>query len=267
MRRSSVCRCLLLSVSLVSPFGGRVAHATGVPIEAIPVISRNAVTTLSPSHADTYQGFSLDHGYHFSYVGAGIVLNLGGSAYTELDATVYALDPTVGSSILNFQDVSNPTNGLRQIASVSIDAGGQRQIKVNVRGVSRLSNVLSEGAQDDTDLVGVLIGSPRYVAASYPSPNTVVPTNTSVVFLWHGFPQTTAYLLHIWLVKQSGTTAIGPTTRVFLSQLIFGHTSYTWDDKGFLPGAYQYDLLPLDRYGNALAGRSPAIQFTVAQGS
>jgi len=69
------------------------------------------------------------------------------------------------------------------------------------------------------------------------------------------------------MVKQSGHTAITPTTPVSLSHLVFAHTSYTWNDHGFLPGTYQYDLMPVDQYGNALAGATPPIRFTIASSS
>jgi len=266
MRRFAVVSCLLLAASLVAPLGGHVAHAAGgTPIESIPVVRRSGVTSLSPSHADNFQGVTLDHGFHFISPSS-IVLNLNG-AYTELDATAYGVDQE-GYNLI-FQNVSDPTTGVQQLLNVRVAANAQSPIEINVRGVTRLSISEPDGVQFATiDLVGSLQDAlPRYVAPTYPLPNTVIPTNTSVVFLWHGFPGASAYLLHVWLVKQSGTTAIGPTTHVFLSQLIFGHTSYTWDDRGFLPGTYQYDLLPLDRYGNALAGRSPSIQFTVSQSS
>lgn len=271
MRRFTVVSCLLLAVSLVAPFGGHVAHATGTlstPIESIPVVRRSAVTTLSSSQTATFQGFTLDHGIHFVSDAGLLVLNLGG-AYTRLEATIYNTGGCDGQ--LAFQDASDPAAGLRQLTSILIHPNNEHPINLNVRGVTRLSIVLINLGVcfngHNMDIVGDFIGSARYVTPTYPSPNTVIPTNTSVVFLWHGFPGASAYLLHIWLVKQSGTTAITSNTRVFLSRLIFGHTSYTWDDRGFLPGIYQYDLLPLDHYGNALAGRNPAIQFTVSQGS
>jgi hypothetical protein len=125
-----------------------------------------------------------------------------------------------------------------------------------------------DGGEAVMDIVGAVVGSSSgQVIPSYPATNAIIPANTSVVFLWHGFPGAAAYLLHVWMVKQSGKTTLTVTSRVSLSTLVVGHTSYTWDDKGFLPGTYQYDLMPLDRYGNALAGKSGPIQFTVVSSS
>lgn len=276
MRRFAVVSCLLLAVSLTAPFDARVADATkATPIERIPILQSNNVSRLSSSSPGQFKGVPLTHGLQFKQDGSTVQLNLNG-AYTEFVGTAYG-DSVAdrGGITLVFQDVSNPSAGVKELFTLKGFSGDeQHPFKVNVRGVKTLLIIQHEEwccITPVADLVGSFMGippaPPRSVLVLYPTSGAVTPAQASTVFLWHGFPGAAAYLLHIWLVKQSGTTVIGPATRVFLSQLVFGHTSYTWNDRGFLPGTYQYDLLPLDRYGNALAGRSPSIQFTLSQGS
>jgi hypothetical protein len=65
------------------------------------------------------------------------------------------------------------------------------------------------------------------------------------------------------MVSQSGSATITKYTPVTFSTLVYHMTSYTWDDHGFLPGTYQYTLLPLDARGKALAGWSTSVQIAL----
>lgn len=98
----------------------------------------------------------------------------------------------------------------------------------------------------------------------FPTPNAGVSADSKVLFGWQLFPRATNYAIHIWLVGLSGSTALKPTTPVFFAASIYHNTSYTWNDHGFLPGTYQYALLPLDDQGHNLAGWSAPTQFTIA---
>jgi len=85
-----------------------------------------------------------------------------------------------------------------------------------------------------------------------------------VLFGWQSFPGAANYAFHIWMVSQSGSATISGSTPLTFAATVHSKTSYTWDDHGFLPGTYQYALLPLDAKGKALAGWSAPVQITVA---
>jgi hypothetical protein len=101
------------------------------------------------------------------------------------------------------------------------------------------------------------------VTPLYPTGKAGLPRNKPVQFAWKPFKGAANYLLHLWLVKQVGSTVIGPTTPVTLSVLVHGKTAYMWNVRGVLPGTYSYSLLPEDAYGNALTPWSPAVQNTI----
>ena len=101
------------------------------------------------------------------------------------------------------------------------------------------------------------------MAPIYPTGNAGLPPDTPLRFAWKPFTGATNYLMHIWLVKQTGSVVITPTTPITLSTIVFGHTTFIWKNHGFLPGAYEYSLLPEDSYGNVLAPWSPAVQINL----
>lgn len=103
----------------------------------------------------------------------------------------------------------------------------------------------------------------RQVMPIAPTAGVPVAAGSKVVFLWKPFRGAANYALHIWLVKQAGTVTVGPGIPTEFSTTIYGRTDYGWNDQRFLPGSYQYSLLPLDRHGNPLAGWSKAVQFQV----
>jgi hypothetical protein len=111
-----------------------------------------------------------------------------------------------------------------------------------------------------------LSSPPPAVAPIYPTGAIAIPPGIPVRFAWRRFPGAANYLLHIWLVHQAGRTPITARTRVDLATLVLGKTGYVWHQGGFLPGTYQYSLLPLDRLGNALAGWSAPISLTIYTG-
>ncbi len=113
------------------------------------------------------------------------------------------------------------------------------------------------------DLVATLLTPKLYVTLVYPLANTVLPAGASVAFVWKPFPGAAGYDLHIRMVKQSGNTAISSISQIELSTLIHGATTFTWNDSTFLHGTYQYDITPLDLYGNLLGQPSSPIQISI----
>jgi hypothetical protein len=101
------------------------------------------------------------------------------------------------------------------------------------------------------------------VVPLYPRDNAGLPPNTPARFAWKPVVGAAGYLLHIWMVQQSGSTAVSATTPLSLSTFVFGKAGYTWKTAGYLPGTYDYALLPMDRKGNALAPWSKAVQITI----
>jgi len=117
------------------------------------------------------------------------------------------------------------------------------------------------------DIVATLsIGSlpPTQVVPRYPTTGSAVAPESSVPFAWQAFPGATNYLFHIWLVNQSSSIALSKYSQVTFSTLVYHKTSYTWNNHGFLPGVYQYQVLPLDTTGKALASFRTPVQITVA---
>ncbi len=92
-----------------------------------------------------------------------------------------------------------------------------------------------------------------YTIPLYPFTKAVLPAGGTVSFVWDKFSGAAGYILSVRLVKQSGHTRIRANSRVSFSVLVYGQLSYAWDDRQFLPGDYQCELVPIDEYGNALA--------------
>lgn len=101
------------------------------------------------------------------------------------------------------------------------------------------------------------------IVALYPTGNAGVPPDTKVRFAWKAFPHAMHYAFHIWMVKQAGSVTIKSTTPVVFSTLVFDKTAYLWNNQGFLPGVYQYSLLPLNANGDALAPWCSPIQINI----
>jgi hypothetical protein len=138
-------------------------------------------------------------------------------------------------------------------------------------GIARLAGTWIGGVYSGTISVSKTFRAPapgaattgKYVSLLYPTGNAGLPPNSPVRFAWKPFANAHNYLLHIWIVKQSGSVPITPTTRVTLSTLVYGKTTYTWNDRNFPAGTYAYAVLPLDADGNALAPWSPAAQMNI----
>ncbi len=100
----------------------------------------------------------------------------------------------------------------------------------------------------------------------YPTGGAGLPLGVPVRVAWQPFPHATSYLFHVWMVKQDGSKTITPATPLTLSTLVYNKTIYTWNTRGFLPGTYQYSLLPLDSHGNALFPWSPSVEIHIYAG-
>jgi hypothetical protein len=139
--------------------------------------------------------------------------------------------------------------------------------RIRVSGIQFLTVGAQETCVGPVDVQGTLtIGPPAMtqVVPRFPTGNAGVPAESKVLFAWKPFPRATNYAIHIWLVGLSGSAVLTPTTPFSFSGSVYHKTSYTWNDRGFPPGTYQYSLLPLDDSGHNLAGWSTPVQFTIA---
>jgi hypothetical protein len=244
----------------------------GTALDSLPLSDVVGVARLSPDKPGTFQGSKIDQGLQFMTHDTGIdstvKVHLGGG-YAMLNGTIY-VEPSPYPVLLTVQDVSNPATGVKQLFQSSVEPSAQASFALDVHGVQDISLIVHKNGgnccdNETADVVASLTGTPpSYVKALYPTTNVVIPPATSVTFLWNGYPGSTAYMISIWLVRQSGSRVITPQTRIATTKIIFGATSYIWNDSGFFPGKYRYDIMPIDRYGNAVAGRSRVIQFSIA---
>src|SRR5207248_2982279 len=158
-------------------------HAGTTPIEALPVVKAKGVTHITSANERDYHGFTIDHGLQFKDYGS-IQLHLGG-VYNELDGTAYGI--TAGRMEITFQDVSNPSAGVKQLAKVVLYQRSQRSFKINVRGVTTL--LITQHlpwcgrrgicGSEVSDVLGAVVGNPpSYVIPSYPASNAIIPANT-----------------------------------------------------------------------------------------
>lgn len=90
-----------------------------------------------------------------------------------------------------------------------------------------------------------------------------MPTNRAVLFQWHPFQGAAAYQLHAWLVRPLGNSTISRGTLTTFATTVYGKTTYAWNDRGFLPGLYRYELLPANGSGYTLADWSPPTDFKI----
>jgi hypothetical protein len=192
-----------------------------------------------------------------------------GGRFDMLSGVVYANDALKTEGLFFISSVD--AHGAKaSLFNVALGPGKQAAFKISIHGVTSL--VLGTGGAGFFDIVAGLTPAGQAPAVSpgpqvvvrYPTGGAGVAAGSKVPFAWEAFPDAVSYVLQIWLVKQAGTTAITARTPVVLSTLVFQKTTYVWDDRGFLPGDYQYDLIPLDAEGNALAPRSSPQQITVA---
>jgi hypothetical protein len=164
-----------------------------------------------------------------------------------------------------------PGELIGEIGAQIFGVGDYRVLVAPAAGVLELAindnfNQLADNAGALTVAIADLSSPPRAVVPVYPTGAIAIPPGIPVRFAWRPFPGAANYLLHIWLVHQAGRTPITARTRIDLAALVLGRTGYVWREGGFLPGTYEYALLPLDRLGNALAGWSAPIALTIYAG-
>jgi hypothetical protein len=230
---------------------------------------------------------------HFSKIGKNLHIEVDGAGFAALPSGA-SLPVTGCSNYFLFSDVSqggwdagygNCALGLQYTTwtdtRIVVDGFGTQYGGVNSQGgggqykVSPGDKVVIEVRNSTSGEFTIWTGTLQTGATPAPKPaaQQVVPLsplgnahlspNSVVRFAWNPFAGAQGYLLHIWIVKHNGAVAMTATTRLTLSTLVFGQTSYSWNDGGFLAGAYAYSLLPLDANGNPLAKWSPAIQFNI----
>jgi hypothetical protein len=243
----------------------------GIALESLPYTHPAAVTVLTPSKPGAYQGFTIDQGLQFTSQNANapdsaLEFHLGGR-YASLTGTVYKDSASAHAALITIQDISNPVSGVKQLFQSAVS--DQTTFTVDLHGVQDISIGTQYsgccGGSAIVDMISRLMGTgPTGVTVLSPAANAIIPRGTPVSFLWKSYPGTTIYVLSISLIKQSTTRALTPASKISFTNLVFGATSYDWNSTGFLPGLYQYDIQPIDKYGNARGGASPAMQFTIA---
>ena len=101
------------------------------------------------------------------------------------------------------------------------------------------------------------------VVALYPTGNAGLPLNSVVRFAWKPYSGAVNYVFRLWLVKQSGIVRNDPQSHLNVTKVLYNSTAFAWNDQGFLPGVYQYDILPIDSMGNALAAWSAPVTINL----
>jgi len=250
-----------------------VAGATGAPpttpLESLTFVTSIGTTADSPTHPGRYLGHPILRGLEIGPAQFSSVTFALGGQYEVLTGIVYVNDAqkSVGSFAISGVD----THGSRSsLYSISLAPKKQASFKISTHGLASLT--LGLGATGLFDVVADLTGESKapvaptgpQVLVRYPVGGAGVAAGTKVPFAWQPFARASSYVLQLWLVQQTGTTPINASTPVTLSTLVFQNTSYVWDTTGFLPGVYQYDLIPLDAAGNALAPRNNPQQITLA---
>jgi hypothetical protein len=270
---------VLMSIMIVAsnvPGGHLVARAATpqygkvVSLESLTTSDVDGFTVISPSQPASYHGRPITHGIQIpgSDSGEAHVRYQLGLRYVQLFGAIYGDDKnTATGSYFDVYDTSH-TVDLSQARLLYRyefkEADGSAKFNIDVRGVNFITLRPEGGSM--WDLVAYLSTgtlAPTQVKPLYPIRNTGVPAGSRVLFGWQPFPGAANYIFHIWLVKSSGNQPFTPATPASLSVTIHGKTTYTWDDHGFLPGIYQYDLLPLDSKGTSLAAWSNLQQITL----
>ena len=106
-------------------------------------------------------------------------------------------------------------------------------------------------------------GTGTRVMPVYPTLGTRLPLAAPVTFSWKPFCQATNYVLQLWIVGRQVGPALGSSSHVTFTTMVYHHTSYVWNPAGLLAGSYAYSLIPLDELGNALAAPSTPVTFTL----
>ena len=271
MNRSAVVVvCLLMVLANLGVSSGVAATGTPqtTPLESLTFVTSTGVTTATPAHPGRYLGHPILRGLEIGPAQySSVTFSLGGQ-YEVLAGIVYVDDAekSMGSFSISGIDAHGSKSFLY---SVSLGPKKQATFRVSTHGLTSVT-VSSGGGLFDV-VADLTAGSKVPVAPTgpqvivrYPVGGAGVAAGTKVPFAWQPFAHAASYVLQLWLVQQMGTTPISANTPLTLSTLVYHKISYVWDTTGFLPGVYQYDLIPLDADGNALAPRSNPQQITLA---
>jgi hypothetical protein len=191
-----------------------------------------------------------------------------GGQYHILAGVVYADDAQKSEDAFSIS--GSGAHGSKSLFSISLGSKKQAAFRVSTQGLTSVT--LGTGVMGRLDVVADLTAGTKaaeaptgpQVTVRYPVGGAGVAAGTKVPFAWEPFARASSYVLQLWLIQQTGTTPINASTPVTLSTLLYHKTTYIWDTTDFLPGVYQYDLIPLDAHGNALAPRSNQQQITLA---
>jgi len=241
-------------------------------LEALPLTHAVGVSVLSPASPGHFTGFDIDHGLQLTAQnatpGSALEVHLGG-LYTSVVGTIYGDTASACNAVVTLQDVTNPASGVKQLFQATVNPSAQATFNIDLHGVQDITidnqrQYNCGGSNPEmVDIVSSLTPTP--VTGVSPAANAVIPRATPITFRWKRSAGASIYMLSISLVKQSTNKALTPASKVTVTKLVFSGTTSTWNPAGFLPGIYQYTILPLDRYGAALASGSLAVQFTLAQ--
>lgn len=279
--------CLVAVVSLAAPLTHHVAHAqhqavTPVPLESLTPIDPAGIVVIPPGNSAHFQGQPITHGLQ----GDGHIAYDLSRRYTTFSGTVYIDDgSTCGGfsgndchfSVFDESQAYHSPSGDYQWTTDHplFDYSFSSSIttitfSINVQGVSLIEIDLTGGAT--TDLVATLTPvshnpQPKplqtHVQAISPNVSRAVPSNRAILFQWQSFRGATAYQLHAWLVHPLGNSSIQQGTPTTFAVTVYGKATYVWQDRSFLPGLYQYELLPVNRNGYALADWSRPTEFKI----
>jgi len=271
IRRLVISMCVLFTLTGTTICYGGADRATPktTHLESLPFFSSSGVVINSQAQPGHYLGRRITRGLQMGptqYATVSIAL---GGRYDTLTGTVYVDDGQKGAGSFTMTGY-NSRGKSSSLFSATLVHGKQETFTISITNITPLA--LSMGANGWFDVVADLTaGTPApkppsgpQVIVRYPTGGAGVAANSKVLVAWQPFPHALNYVLQLWLVRQDGGTVVNNKSLVTMTTLIYHSTTYSWDNHGFLPGVYQYDLIPLDANGNALAPRSNPQQITLA---
>jgi hypothetical protein len=265
----SIVGILLLGLMLGGTAQAQESRFRSTPLERTLVQQdSNHVNVLGQNgNEGHYRGQTMDSGVQFA--GCGVAEFHPRDQYDRLDIVLSNEDRNQDSYV-TINDKSDPANP-RLLFQRDLVPLAQVRTGVGMRGIQFLTVEVTPGPAwmgcPSIDVQGTLTKGPApmtQIVPRFPTGNAGVSAGSKVLFAWQPFPRATNYAIHIWLVGLSGSAVLTPTTPFSFSGSVYHKTSYTWNDRGFPPGTYQYSLLPLDDGGHNLAGWSTPVQFTIA---
>jgi hypothetical protein len=263
--------CLLLMPANLHASSGSAAPGTPttIPLESLTFVTSSGVAIDSATHPGSFLGHPILRGLELGPSQFSSVTFALNGQYDVLAGTVYVNDAQKTAQSFSISGI-DAHGSKSSLYALSLGPKKQAAFKVSTHGFTSIT--LTNGATGVFDVVADLTPATKatpaptgpQVIVRYPVGGAGVAAGTKVPFAWQPFAHASSYILQLWLVQQTSNTPINASTPVTLSTLVYHQTSYTWDTTGFLPGVYQYDLIPLDADGNALAPRNNQQQITLA---